>query len=373
MTRTKRRWSFPAIIAASLIAIALALHHPGTWSQQSSSYQSAQLVETGNIKNSTPPTDANHIKFGIHILDIDNLDIRGMTFMATGWYWLKWDQAIQDTLERDNLSIEQVVRPLNLIEPWFSKFEIAEGGPRKISPDEYYLATRFSGSFFFNDLDQSKAPFIKLWAPINFEIEPNQYAIGQADQIYLIPDTTKEETTLGSFGDINGFITRSTLLDTYIHEYPSSFGLEEGRHSFAGIQLDAMYSVSFWTAFVEFLLPMLLVFLLMMLSPLINPWETDFRLSAPATSILSFIFLQSFTNDRFPATPSLSFMDQLYAYCYLSAVAVFMLFIWSANKVTGLDQSHHPDLTAKIRRTEHIVQVSCIVGFLGVAIGEWLI
>lgn len=370
MARTQQRRHLAPLLISILLLLAFLIHTPTGLANSSFSKQK-QVVETGNITNLTPPEGARHIKFGIQILDIDNLSVNDMTFLATGWYWLKWDQSIQDLLERDHLKIEDVVKPLNLIEPWFSKFEPSKEGVKRQNENEYYQLFNFSGTFFFNELDQDRAPFIKVWAPIDFEIEPSNYAIGKPDQIFLVPDDDSNSQVLGSYGDISGFQNQSASIGSYTHEYPNNFGLGDRPSSYAGIQLDMTYSVAFWTGFVEFLLPMLLVFLLLISSPFSDPRETDFRLSTPATAILTFIFLQSFTNDRFPPTPELSYMDQLFAYCYIAAIAIFGLFMWSSSKLNQSPDDDKTESIKKIRKVERIVQVSCIAGMALVAIAEW--
>ena len=368
MAKAKRRWHISSLLTAGLLILALLLHHPA-WSKDPSTTKTTRLVETGNITNVTVPADARHIKFGIQILDVDNLNVSEMTFLATGWYWLKWDQGIQDMLERDNLKIEDVVKPVNLIEPWYSKFEPAGEGVIQLESGDYYQLFSFSGTFFFNDLDQHKAPFITLWTPINFEIDPSRYALGNPDEIYLIPDSGLDGSILGSFGDLNAFETKSVFLGSYAQKYPGSFGLRQGTQSYSGVQLDIIYTASFWNAFVEYMLPIILVFLLLIISPFSSPNETEFRLSAPATAILTFIFLQSFSINRFPPTPIVSYMDEIYVYCYLASIAIFILFLWSSNKLNESEPNENPACIAQIRKVERIVQTSCVTGMVLIGVG----
>ena len=168
MLKRLRRWHLAPLIAAGLLILALLLHQPSEWSLDQTAAARGSLIETANIQKVSPPETAKQIRFGIQVLNINSLDVHEMTFRASGWYWLKWDQSIQDLLNRNKIAIGSVVKPLNLVEPWFSKFEPSEEGVVKIGDDEYYLLTSFAGTFFFNELDQSKAPFIYVWTPLNF-------------------------------------------------------------------------------------------------------------------------------------------------------------------------------------------------------------
>lgn len=71
-------------------------------------------IDAGTIKSFVPPETVKKIKFGIEILDIDSLNVADMTFQANGWYWLKWDQTVQDVLIRNGINPRDVVQPLNL-------------------------------------------------------------------------------------------------------------------------------------------------------------------------------------------------------------------------------------------------------------------
>jgi hypothetical protein len=376
-TRDQRRHPWTALIAAALLILALLINQPLHASGRGGGSHASSLVKTGNIKSAQPlPADAKVVKFGLQILDIDDLDVSGMTFQANGWYWLKWDQSVQDLLDREKVLPKDLVKPLNLISPWYSKFEYDDATLKRLDSGEYYFIVKFSGVFFFNDLDQDRAPFLTLWAPVDFEIDDFAFALGRSSELRLVPDEyiQSPDQILGGFSDLNGFTLASAGFNGYIHEYPGGFGESQGASAFSGVQLDLIYDISFWTAFVEFLLPPALVFVLTVLSPFIDPRETDIRLGVPSTSILSLVFLQSFTNDRFPPTPTLSYMDQLFAYLYLSAAAVFVLFIWTTNTLNRFTEQGDGQLALRqIRRTERIVQVSCVCGLLLTAVLEWLI
>lgn len=373
MVRRWRRWQLAPLIVAGLLILSLLLHQRDEWTLDHKAGSQGRLIETANIQNVTVPATAKQIRFGIEVLNINSLDLHEMTFQATGWYWLKWDQAIQEMLERNKIPIESVVKPLNLVEPWFSKFETSEEGVIKISDNEYYLATSFAGTFFFNELDKSKAPFIDVWTPLNFEIDPDKLALGQANEVYLTPDKSFTGEYLVSYGDEAGFKAKSAFLGSYINTYPGSFGLGSKPKTFAGIQLDVIYQANFWAAFIEYFLPPLLVFLFMVTTPLVHPWEVDFRMIIPSTSVLALIFLQSFTNERLPPSPTLSYIDQIFAYMYVVSFVYAIMLTWSANKADRFAQNPNPEALRKIAQVERIVMTSSIIGLLVFGTVEWLL
>jgi len=376
-SRDQRRYPWAALMAAALLILALLINSPLHASGRAGGSRASSLIKTGNITSAQPlPADAKVVKFGLQILDIDDLDVSGMTFQANGWYWLKWDQSVQDLLDREKVLPRDLVRPLNLTSPWHSKFEYDDATLKRLDGGEYYFSVKFSGLFFFNDLNQDQAPFLAIWAPVDFEIGDPVFSLGRPSELYLVPDEyiKSPDQILGGFSDLNGFTLASAGFNGYVHEYPGGFGESQGASMFSGVQLDLIYDISFWTAFVEFLLPPALVFVLTVLSPFIDPRQADIRLGLPPTLILSLVFLQSFTNDRFPPTPTLSSIDQLFAYLYLSAAAVFTLFIWTTSALNRFEEQGDGQLALRqIRRTERIVQVSCVCGLLITAVLEWLI
>ncbi len=332
-------------------------------------------VDTGTIKSFVPPETAKKIKFGIEILDIDSLNVADMTFQANGWYWLKWDQTVQEVLIRNGINPRDVAQPLNLSRAWFSSFRYLEGGVKLAKEaSEYSLLCKFSGEFFFHDLDQSRAPFVDLMIPIQFEIEPSVLAVGGVDEVFLVPDVASGDGALGSFADLSGFVKESASSYGYLHRHLSRFGGVDGASAYSGVQLDVFYSISFWAAFVEFAIPPLLVFVVLVLSPLIDPSLSEFRLSVPVTSILSLVVLMSFANERFPASAEPSFLDLMYVYMFLASAFVFLLFVWSSNQIRDMeiDGEIGPEVTARISRVERIAQVGCIAGLLISGVCEWM-
>ncbi len=71
--------------------------------------------------------------------------------------------------------------------------------------------------------------------------------------------------------------------------------------------------------------------IVVLLAPGLEGSLGDLRLAIPSTALLTLVFLQQSYRAELPSTPYPTFLDQLYAYSYLVALGLFLLFVWSSN------------------------------------------
>jgi hypothetical protein len=126
-------------------------------------------------------------------------------------------------------------------------------------------------------------------------------------------------------------------------------------------------------AFTKWVLPLMIVMIIVLLAPSLEGSLGEVRLAIPSTAILSLVFLQQTYRSELPATPYPTFLDQLYAYSYVVAVGLFVLFVWSSNlfESTPPDQQGH--VRQRINRIDALCQRGACVG-LGIwAVLAWLL
>ncbi|MFM7236347.1 MAG: hypothetical protein ACKOYK_06195 [Cyanobium sp.] len=115
--------------------------------------------------------------------------------------------------------------------------------------------------------------------------------------------------------------------------------------------LSVVYGSDLLAGFTKWLLPLLIVMIIVLLAPSLESSLGDIRLAIPSTAL--------------PATPYPTFLDRLYGYCYLVAVGLFVLFVWSSNQFEATPEDQQDRLRARINRIDGCCQWGTLIG-LGV-------
>ncbi|MEI7953103.1 MAG: hypothetical protein WCH37_10565, partial [Synechococcaceae cyanobacterium ELA182] len=68
------------------------------------------------------------------------------------------------------------------------------------------------------------------------------------------------------------------------------------------------------------------------------------------------VFLQQTYKAELPSTPYLSFLDELYTYCYLVAVGLFVLFLWSSNRMEAAAPEQREWVRLRLNRIDSLGQ-----------------
>ena len=136
-------------------------------------------------------------------------------------------------------------------------------------------------------------------------------------------------------------------------------------------RLEIIYQSDYWSAFVNWVLPLIIVMSVVLLSPAVAGSLGDVRLAIPSTALLTLIFLQQAYHDDLPSLPYLTFLDQLFACSYLIAMGLFALFTWGTNVYTKAAEDEKEAAMARIDRVDFVFQCVSIAGFSVVAIMTW--
>jgi hypothetical protein len=97
------------------------------------------------------------------------------------------------------------------------------------------------------------------------------------------------------------------------------------------------YRIPRFTAFLQWLLPLLIVMAVVFLAPSLEASLGELRLAIPSTALLTLVVMQQTYQAELPPLPYLTFLDIVYAYCYVIAIAQFVLFVWGINVLAAAE------------------------------------
>ncbi|MEY3881043.1 MAG: hypothetical protein RIQ94_1839 [Pseudomonadota bacterium] len=291
------------------------------------------------------------IQIGAYIDNIYNLSINNKTFDANGWVWVTWPEKVEDFFQARKLTPDKWLNFANEIDNWDFKLEQFHDAPIKLKNGHFRQGFKFSGHFYLNDISFYKYPFETLNIPLIFEL--TDFSEIKTDKsihdLYLIPD--QSTSGVGSYIDLTGYNTIAFNVFSKIHIYGSSFGseiMETKPISTNQVIFQTTYKQSTNAALLTQFLPLTIVMLLVLLSPMLSSSLWDVRLGVPPTALLTLVFLQLGYREKLPDIAYITFIDSIYNCCYLVILIIFVLFLWGSNKINLATESEKALLIEQI-------------------------
>ena len=309
------------------------------------------------------------IYFGIHVEKIYELSLPSRTFSADGSLWIEWDTENQKYMEKHGIAPQELLTLVNQVQHSDSVFEPTTAEPVILAAGRYYQRFRFSSRFYDDEMNFRRDPFDSLILPIVVEVAPG--VMSQKYQQTLLYPHHHQNGFLGMSGELGGYQLEGAVLRSYIHQYPSRFG-EWYQPAFSQARLDIVYRSDYWSAFVKWVLPLVIVMSVVLLSPAVVGSMGDVRLAIPSTALLTLIFLQQAYHTEIPALPYLTFLDQLFACSYLIAMGLFGLFTWGTNIYSKAPDDKKEEAMIRIDRVDVIFQYLSVLAIISVATLAWL-
>jgi hypothetical protein len=271
---------------------------------------------------------APRIRLGVHLENAYNLSIPNQTFMADGWYWMDWPEALQKRMKTEKIDADHMVELVNNIIA--NDFIVQPDNPEPIrrADGSYYQIFRFSGSFYIDKLSLRRSPFNELTLPLLFETRPGSFATDAEEPVLLVP-AGNEDGVVGAYASIKGYQEVGVNIQPLIHSYPTSFG--DGSHDFSMTEMRIFYRIPWFTALLQWVMPLLIVMAVVFLAPSLEGSLGELRLAIPSTALLTLVVMQQTYQTELPPLPYLTFLDILYGYCYIISIALFVLFVWGTN------------------------------------------
>jgi hypothetical protein len=317
---------------------------------------------------------APRIRLGVHLENAYNLSIPDQTFMADGWYWLEWPEAVQQRIEAEKIDPDQLVELVNNIIGYDFNVEADNPEPLERPDGSYYQLFRFSGSFYIDDLNLRRSPFNQLSLPLLFETRPQSFAVDGTQPVLLVPEGN-QEGLVGAYASIKGYQEVGVNIQPLVHSYSTDFG-DSSTHDFAMTELRVFYRIPWFTAFLQWVMPLLIVMAVVFLAPSLEGSLGELRLAIPSTALLTLVVMQQTYQAELPPLPYLTFLDIIYGYCYFISIALFVLFVWGTNVHATAEADPSTEAAAAIRqrvdRADRRFQVISLIGLALVLVLAYL-
>ena len=371
MALSSRRIRFLAALALGLLSLLLVarLFVPANAPPSRSAARfSAPLRHELPVSRHTPnnhqaewrpfPPGAPQLRVGLMMKNIYDLQLESQTFSADGWYWLEWGEDLEGIRRERKLTPDQMVEFANQVEAWDSRIERESADAQRFADGSFYQLFRFSSRFYIDMIDERHSPFETVVLPVVIETRPEAFALSRV-AVQLKPANTVGTLT-GDYSELAGYSLRHNWVD----EGQNTYDLM-GPHRdevYSQLAFRVAYGSQPWASFMKWILPLLIVMSVVMLAPSLESSLGEMRLAIPSTALLTLVFLQQTYKAELPTTPYLTFLDELYAYSYLVAVGLFILFLWGSNRMEAAVPERRKAVQRSINNIDTICQWGALLG-----------
>jgi len=309
------------------------------------------------------------MKAGMHVDSIYELSLAQKTYFVDGRFWLEWPDTVQEWMQRENLDPLAVVEFINQVEDWNSEVVPDFSEPEQKPDGTWYQSFRFSSHFHVRTIDLRKYPFGSLQLPIVLQVVPARSVV-DGRPLLLVP-ARNQRGIIGEDASLDGYSLTSATLAPVVRTYRTDYGLNR-LVRISQVQCLFNYRSSFWPGFINYVLPLAIILLVVLISPYLECSLGDVRLAIPSTALLTLVFLQQGYAAGLPQTPYLSYLDKLYAVAYLICVGLFILFAWSTNRYAQASDDQKSAVQAWLDRIDQRFQLVSLGLIVVVALEAWL-
>ena len=307
---------------------------------------------------------AEPLRLAVRLSDVRGLDLSSKTFNLQGELWLNWDEPLQRRITAGAVDPLRMLRFVNQVEEWNAVFEaVGPVQPTAASPgggSSFTQQIRFSGLFYVNEVDLRSAPFIPVELPLIIEVDGDALAL-ERQGVVLQPAPLPQRFT-GRGAGMAGFELTGSSLRSWLHHVDDPF-VPARQLSFSRLVLSLHYRTNALSACIAWLLPLVVVMAIVLLAPSLDSSRDDLTFALPSAGLLTMVVLQDLYRQQVPPTPYLTFLDQLYAYSYVVAMAVFLLFVWGGNRLARAAPEQIPAVQRHVNRVCTVMQLSSLLGY----------
>jgi hypothetical protein len=325
------------------------------------------------VADSTPwKSSVIPVRLGIFGENVYDFNPSTQSFAAEGLVWAHWGREFQEILDREGVTIDQIISPSNRVNSWDWMMKPFYPKPLRTKSGEYYQLVRFAGRFYVHNVDYHRFPFEQITFPIAFGLN-SMSDVFSAERVRLIADT--KQSGVGPFVDIVGYATDSVKVSEFLQTNPSSFGFKppdiNDSTDFSQVWLQITYEKSGFASSLQLILPLVVVMLITLVTPNLAASLWDIRIAIPSTALLTLVFLQQSYRQMLPSLPYVTFLDQIYTVCYIITFTLFCFFVWSSNHLETAPESEKARVIVRMNGIDTIVQAGCIIFLVSSILLSW--
>lgn len=294
-----------------------------------------------------------HVQVGIYATSTYDLDLSIPSYSSNGYVWMRWGKELQDYLDERNQTIETGITLVNgLLSDADPVLTPMSSAPVHNDDGTYYQLFSYIGRFYIDKANFRHFPFVTVSLPLVLEMEDVN---GSLDYPHFRFEPDIQNSGMGLFAEIIGWLNRGWSIAEYRHNYATNFGLGGSADDYSLVIFDISFGTSSWSAFWRLMLPLLVVMAMVLLVFKVRADEQDARAGIPVTVLLTLVFLQQTYREELPDLPYLTFLDQVYVIAYVVTLLAFILVIFIGRRYGELEAM--PDGDAKDRKQHRLEQL----------------
>ena len=298
--------------------------------------------------------DASYqVQVGIYATSTYDLDLSIPSYSSNGYVWMRWGDELQRYLSERDQTIEQGITLVNgLLSDADPVLTPMSSAPVHNDDGTYYQLFSYIGRFYIDKASFRHFPFVTVSLPLVLEMEDVN---GSLDYPHFRFEPDIQNSGMGLFAGIIGWLNRGWSIAEYRHNYATNFGLGGSADDYSLVIFDITFGTSSWSAFWRLMLPLLVVMAMVLLVFKVRADEQDARAGIPVTVLLTLVFLQQTYREELPDLPYLTFLDQVYVIAYVVTLLAFILVIFIGRRYGELEEM--PEGDAKNRKQRRLEQL----------------
>ena len=318
------------------------------------SLRGEKLTEQELVLDQQGLEDASyHVQVGIYATSTYDLDLSIPSYSSNGYVWMRWEEELQQYLEERDQTIEQGITLVNaLLSDADPVLTPMSKEPIKNTDGTYYQLFSYIGRFYIDKASFRHFPFVTVSLPLVLEMED---VSGALDYPHFRFEPDIQNSGMGLFAEIIGWLNRGWSIAEYRHNYATNFGLGGSADDYSLVIFDIAFGTSSWSAFWRLMLPLLVVMAMVLLVFKVRADEQDARAGIPVTVLLTLVFLQQTYREELPDLPYLTFLDQVYVIAYVVTLLAFILVIFIGRRYGELEAM--PEGETRDRRQRRLEQL----------------